>query len=327
MDRAEVFLAIGGVPGCRALADGLYAGIARDPLLRPLFPGSGFRCAIEALSAFLVQYLGGPPEHSQFRWWLSLRESHARFRIGTEQRDAWMRNMSAALDGLSIDKPRRAELQKFFEEAATYLINSGQGAAPATHPFPLDDAVAAIRASDAERAILLTAQCDRTVFTGLLALMISGSNHRLLEYVREQLGQDPGLIEERYAGRTLLHAASAAGKIDIVEMLLELGCDPNVHDGGHHPPLYSVANECSSPGGPGVVHALVRAGSEVNAADGVQRCTALHMAARRGNLPVAEALLECGADPHIRDRSGATPLQRARNCRKTALADFLAAQM
>jgi hypothetical protein len=49
------------------------------------------------------------------------------------------------------------------------------------------------------------------------------------------------------------------------------------------------------------------------------------MAARRGNVAVARALLECGADPRIGDIAGVTPLQRAKNCRKAEVVAVLQA--
>jgi ankyrin repeat protein len=49
------------------------------------------------------------------------------------------------------------------------------------------------------------------------------------------------------------------------------------------------------------------------------------MAARRGNLAVAKALLECGADPGIGDIAGVTPLKRALNCRKPQVVALLSA--
>jgi hemoglobin len=314
------------VPGCRALAEALYANIDRDPLLRPLFPPGGFHCAIEELSAFLVQTLGGPAEHSQRRWWLSLWESHLRFRIGPAERDAWMRNMSAALDSLPMDESTRNVFREVFEESSRYLINA-DGRLPESQPFPLDAAVMAVRQNDGERAIRLVSGCDSGVLCGLLALMISLGTPALIACAHEQIRRNPDLIPARYAGRTLLHSAAAAGEIGTVHLLLELGADPNSRDGGQHAPLYSAGNECRSPEGAEVVRALVRAGARVDAADGTQRCTALHMAARRGNIAVAEALLECGADIAARDRSGATPLVRARNCRRMAMAEFLASRM
>src|SRR6266851_2645687 len=68
---------------------------------------------------------------------------------------------------------------------------------------------------------------------------------------------------------------------------------------------------------------LVQGGANVNAQERLKHCTALHMAARRGNVPVAEALLDCGADGEARDKLGDTPLHRAVKCGKTEMVAFL----
>jgi len=86
----QLYHAIGGATGCRALATAFYAHVEQDPILRPFFP-STFTCAIEEFSAFLVQFLGGEPDATQRRWWLSLRESHDRFSLGPRERNAWLR--------------------------------------------------------------------------------------------------------------------------------------------------------------------------------------------------------------------------------------------
>ena len=39
-ERVDLYQAIGGTAGCRKLSTAFYAGVARDPLLRPLFPGT-----------------------------------------------------------------------------------------------------------------------------------------------------------------------------------------------------------------------------------------------------------------------------------------------
>jgi ankyrin repeat protein len=63
--------------------------------------------------------------------------------------------------------------------------------------------------------------------------------------------------------------------------------------------------------------------ADVNGEGGVKRCTALHMAARRGNVRVAAALLDCGADVEARDSVGDTPLRRSVNCGKLELTALL----
>ena len=60
MSGSNLYEAIGGTAGCRGLSVAFYARVARDPVLRPLFPGKSFTCAIEEFAAFLVQFLGGP---------------------------------------------------------------------------------------------------------------------------------------------------------------------------------------------------------------------------------------------------------------------------
>jgi len=331
----NLYHAIGGTPGCRKLSAAFYARVDRDPRLRPLFPGKTLHCATEEFAAFLVQFLGGPSQDTQRRWWLSLRESHLRFAIGQRERDAWMGHMAKAMDDAQIAEPVRSALHGFFEHASAYVLNRGP-APPATrgrlHPelarrweaqHALDEAVAAIRNRDANGAIALARTCDRAFLPGLLALMIDSRLTALLDYAHEQLTHDPQLAHARYAGRTVLHAASAVGDLATVELLLRLGADPNVADAGGHTPLYSAGNECKTAGGGHVVRTLVRAGANVNAAGGVQHCTALHMAARRGNVEVAAALLDCGADIEARDKRDDTPLQRALNCRKTKVAALL----
>ena len=326
-----LFEAIGGTATCRKLSKAFYARVERDPALRPLFPGTHFRCAIEAFSAFLVQFLGGPSEDSQLRFYVSLRESHQRFHIDKRYRDAWMGNMAAALEDARIQKPAREAMHAFFDVAADYILGAGPEGRRLSRELArrwvsqtrADDVVAAIRAGDAARAIRLSTHCSQALLPGLFALMLRSGDTRLIDFVCERVTAEPEFIQQRYAGRTLLHSAAGAGSLRMVELLLLLGADPNVLDGGRHTPLYCTGNECAGPESAEVVHALVRAGARVDACDGVTEATPLHMAARRGNVVVARALLECGADLHARDRRGDTPFDRAVNCRKMHVAEFL----
>jgi hemoglobin len=343
MDRINPYQAIGGTATCRQLSTAFYAHVARDPVLRPLFPGKTLHCAIEEFAAFLVQLLGGPSEDVQRRWWLSLRESHLRFKIGQRERAAWMANMVQALDEVPLEDSARRALRDFFERSSAYVVNTGEAHVVAeaeggegihqevarrwAAQRALDEAVAAVHSGAAELAIALVEgssfKDNRAIHAGLLALMIGSGDGLLLDYVRAQLLADPPLAQERYSGRTLLHGAAAAGNCETVGLLLRLGADPNVADGGGHTPLYSVANECQARGAADVVRALVQAGARVDARDGVKHCTALHMAARRGNVEVAEALLDSGAGIELRDSLGETPLRRAVNCGQTNVARLL----
>ncbi|MGO9261529.1 MAG: ankyrin repeat domain-containing protein [Bryobacteraceae bacterium] len=294
MRGANLYEAIGGKAACRRLSVAFYARVERDPVLRPLFPGKSFKCAIEEFSAFLAQFLGGPDEDAERRWWLSLRESHMRFKIGPRERQAWIANMIQAFEDVQIEEPMRSELLGFFERSSAHVVNQGETSAiergrsdtlgNQTHAeisrrweaqTRLDEAVAAIRSGDANRAIVLAESsalqiCSRPVHSGLLALMVRCGQSGLLDYVRAKLTSDPALAQERYAGRTLLHEAAAAGSLATVELLLSLGADPNVQNGSGHTPLYCLGNECAVEGAGKVVRALVQAGADVDANDGAK---------------------------------------------------------
>ena len=354
MDSVDLYQALGGRSVCRQLSESFYARVKRDPVLRPLFPGKSMRCAVEAFAAFLAQFLGGPAEDAEKRWWLSLRESHRRFQIGSRERQAWMSHMIQALEEVPIDQPVRLALRDLFERSSAYIVNTGQGLPePAAPKDPsddrihremaqrwreqraLDDLVAAIRYGDRGRALELARsgalQCrfarDRALFAHVLGLMMGCGSGPVMEYAERELLADPAManVHNRY-GRTLLHDASAHGSLRMVELLLRLGADPNVGTPGGRTPLYCVANECQVAGGGDIVRALVRAGAQVNVPSGAKRCTALHMAARRGNTEVAAALLDCGADINAPDTAGDTPLKRAKNCRKAGVALLLASR-
>jgi hemoglobin len=331
-DRATMLEALGGEEGCQRLSAAFYARVAKDPVLRRLFPGKTLRCATEEFAAFLVQFLGGDEEQTQKRWWLSLSESHARLRIDAGERQAWLTNMRAALEAAPLDGEMRAALGQFFVQSSAYIV--GKDAAEPEHEELasrwhaqriLDRAIGAIAAGEEEEALAIAPRFASrpSVFVGLLARMMQSGRPRLIRFVLESVENEPSLLGRRFATRTLLHFASAAGCVEVVALLLRLGADPEAQDGGSHTPLYSVANECACSTGPEVVRILAGAGANVNACDGVTRATPLHMAARRGHLEIARTLLACGASIHARDRKGDTPLRRARNCRKNEVAELL----
>lgn len=333
MATAEPLLtALGGEAGCRRLSAEFYARVGTDPVLRPLFPGKSRKCAIEEFAAFLIQFLGGDEEQTQRRWWLSLRESHARFRIGPTERRAWLRHMEATLEAAPLEESTRKALRQFFEHTSAYVTGRetpapehAELASRWTGQQILDETVAAIAAGRDQEAIQSAPRFRSrpAVFVGLLARMVQSGRPGLISFVLDSVQSDSSLATFRYGGRSLLHYACGAGCLELVTWLLRSGTNPDLQDNCGHTPLYRAANECASGTGPEVVRTLVRAGADVNAGSGVTRATALHMAARRGYVETARALLECGASTEVRDIKGVTPLQRAIHCRKHGVAQLL----
>jgi ankyrin repeat protein len=240
--------------------------------------------------------------------------------------------MEATLEAAPLDEGTRTAFRQFFSHSSASLI--GKDAAEPQHEELaarwreqrlLDGLIGAILAGHDDEVLALAPRFASrpSVFVGLLARMVQSGRTGLIHFVIDTVESDPSLATRRFSGRTLLHFASGAGCLEVVALLLRLGTDPNIQDRGDHTPLYCVANECASETGADVVRALVRVGADVNACGGITRATALHMAARRGHVEIAWALLDSGARVDARDRKGDTPLQRAIKCRQNKISQLL----
>ncbi|HEY8951816.1 MAG TPA: globin [Candidatus Dormibacteraeota bacterium] len=119
----NVFEAAGGEAAFRLLVERFYAGVADDPLLRPLYPDEDLADAAEHLTLFLIQYWGGPSTYNEERGHPRLRMRHQPFAIGQAERDAWLGHMSAAVESLNLVPAVRKAMIDYFEAASTAMIN------------------------------------------------------------------------------------------------------------------------------------------------------------------------------------------------------------
>ena len=118
----SLYDAVGGEPVFRQLVADFYAGVAQDPVLRPLYPDD-LGPAEERLRMFLVQYWGGPTTYSEQRGHPRLRMRHAPFPVGTAQIAAWLHHMRAAIDEVAPAPREAAELWAYVERAAHFMRN------------------------------------------------------------------------------------------------------------------------------------------------------------------------------------------------------------
>lgn len=114
----------GGEPTFRKLVDAFYAGVADDPLLRPMYPEEDLGPARDRLTKFLVQYWGGPTTYSDERGHPRLRIRHAPFTVDAEARDAWLKHMRVAVDSLGLEPELEQTLWDYLERAAYFMVNS-----------------------------------------------------------------------------------------------------------------------------------------------------------------------------------------------------------
>nr|WP_239107874.1 globin [Spirilliplanes yamanashiensis] len=123
-EETSFFLAVGGEPTFRRLVDTFYAGVATDPLLRPMYPEEDLGPAAERLTLFLMQYWGGPSTYSDARGHPRLRMRHAPFTVDAAARDAWIKHMRHAVDALGLPEPHHSALWDYLERAAHFMVNT-----------------------------------------------------------------------------------------------------------------------------------------------------------------------------------------------------------
>jgi hemoglobin len=123
--RADTFYAaVGGEETFRRLVAAFYARVAKDPVLRALYPEDDLGPAEDRLRMFLIQYWGGPTTYSEQRGHPRLRMRHVPFAINSAARDAWLRNMRAALDTLHLPAEYDRTLWDYLTSAADSLRNT-----------------------------------------------------------------------------------------------------------------------------------------------------------------------------------------------------------
>ncbi|MEJ3403129.1 globin [Rathayibacter sp. YIM 133350] len=115
---------VGGHETFRALVRAFYAGVAEDPVLRPMYPEQDLEPAIDRLTLFLEQYWGGPGTYSETRGHPRLRMRHNPFKVNPDARDRWLRHMRHALDTLALPPVQEAALWDYLERAAFAMVNT-----------------------------------------------------------------------------------------------------------------------------------------------------------------------------------------------------------
>jgi hemoglobin len=123
MSDISVYDAVGGMPFFATLVERFYARVAKDIMLRPLYPDD-LGPPAEHLALFLAQYWGGPTTYNEGRGHPRLRMRHAPFAIGQRERDHWMTAMLAALDAAHLEPELHQRFVDYFTMAADHLINA-----------------------------------------------------------------------------------------------------------------------------------------------------------------------------------------------------------
>jgi len=194
------------------------------------------------------------------------------------------------------------------------------------------------KGANQERGQQLTAMLDWLGWTTVHLAASTGDAHR----VETLIISGAGVNAQAENGQTPLHVAAQIGYPEVVGTLLKHKANPNLRDREGRMPV-QLGLGCEP-----AVEMLLKAGAEITDvlvagfADRVDLVkeflkkdktlvgsrtktseTALHLAARRGNLKVVEVLLANGADVNACDANDFMPLHRAAMCGHTRVVSLL----
>ncbi len=116
--------AVGGHPTFERIVSRFYAGVATDPVLRPIYPEEDLAAAADRFRMFLEQYWGGPTTYSETRGHPRLRMRHAPFAVSPAARDRWLTHMRVALDESGMTSEQIQTLWDYVTRAAQSLVNT-----------------------------------------------------------------------------------------------------------------------------------------------------------------------------------------------------------
>lgn len=218
----------------------------------------------------------------------TLLSAGAKLGEGTRATDSELHLAAAHDDALLID----------------LLIDSG--APLEAHAADLDGASALHVASECGnehslaaliRADALVDFADTRGFTALTRATLLGRTAVVQILIKS--GADVTRVDRRQ--RTALHFAAAVGDADCVRALLDAGADAQAVDqygwtALHYAAAYGRANLV-----PILARVMEHAALDARNSRGM---TALHLAARRGESPCVQALLDLGVDMSLRDQAG-----------------------
>jgi hypothetical protein len=149
--------------------------------------------------------------------------------------------------------------------------------------------------------------------SGTVRTLLQADSRLPTHLIRKEKLYNSGIFHWIYIGDTALHLAAAGYRVEIVQLLLASGSDPNAaRNRRRSSPLHYAADGFIT--GPAwdaerqvkTIQCLLRSGANIHLQD-MNGATALHRAVRTRCAAVVEFLLRAGSDPTIRNKSGSTP--------------------
>lgn len=123
-DASTFYDQVGGHETFQKLVAVFYAGVADDPVLKPMYPEEDLGPAADRLRMFLEQYWGGPTTYGEQRGHPRLRMRHVPYKVNPDARDRWLLHMRTAIDALELSPLHDETLWNYLERAAHAMVNT-----------------------------------------------------------------------------------------------------------------------------------------------------------------------------------------------------------
>jgi hemoglobin len=119
----ELIYATLGEEGFTRLTHEFYKRMKVDNLIGPMYPNHDWEGSEERLRDFLLFRFGADQRYLVKRGHPRLRGRHMPFKIGTAERDRWIKLMGEAADSVIVDQGIRTSVMEFFAQVADFLRN------------------------------------------------------------------------------------------------------------------------------------------------------------------------------------------------------------
>ena len=112
-----------GEENLQKLVHKFYELVVENEVLSPLF-NTDMELVIAKQTAFLTQFLGGPPKYNQTYGRPMMRARHLPHKITKKAAMEWLRCMNLAIRTLDITDDFKLTLFNCFPRLATHMVNS-----------------------------------------------------------------------------------------------------------------------------------------------------------------------------------------------------------
>ncbi len=201
----QLFDRIGGQATVDRLVDLLYDGFAADKELRPLFGRDLTRDRLHQ-KRFFAEWLGGPGRYSESAW-ASLHSRHEDLPITLLRAERWLDHLQGALNDAVANEDDRILIFEHAQAIALSLVNHEQATAPSRH-----------------RSALI-ASCG--IGARPLARASRSAQRGQVDELAALVADVPDTLARPAFAAQVLQSACLAGRLEVVEWLVEQGVDVN----------------------------------------------------------------------------------------------------